>query len=154
MTPSGIEPATFRLRARCLSQLRHRVPPSLKPRINYVYTELICLSPRLARIHFTKRPATKMQGFPQRIHHVLTRTSRALRNKDRPMSSLAEPKPPARKINDSRALCNSHLPRFRRRDKRRGRDKQTDQRAKKKTRGQILTLQTESNPNGCKRSVH
>ena len=30
MTPSGIEPATTRLVARCLSQLRYDVPPSYK----------------------------------------------------------------------------------------------------------------------------
>jgi len=41
MTPSGIEPATFRLVAQCLNQLRYRVP--LNSDIRWHKTDLVCL---------------------------------------------------------------------------------------------------------------
>jgi hypothetical protein len=43
MTPSGIEPSTFRLVAQCLNQLRHRVPPHC---VRLVNSKVIALTIR------------------------------------------------------------------------------------------------------------
>ena len=62
MTTSGIESATFRLTARYVGQMRHLIFPSLKARINYVYTKLI-YHPDLPEFILLKDRLRKCKGF-------------------------------------------------------------------------------------------
>ena len=50
MKPSEIEPATSRLVAQCLKQLRHRVPPALKAQSDEMRERILTPNLRKAEI--------------------------------------------------------------------------------------------------------